>query len=257
MYSDIPFEPCDKPDQFPVALYGTNFRDAQKAWRRVQIRAEKSGSWSEALHEEECVSLYDRTAPILMRRPPLNSQCPYWHVYWIGETLFDRFNDKLQETIDRLTLLGLNYLWFAFGVMSSNWYSGGKMQRSSRFLYEMLCRYVYWIPELRKYGKLCTEDSGSPFAGKPPASEPYRWQRQLVLLAHDTYTDLWDNTGWKRLSRSFYISTTEPRDWEESDIQLMSSPDFEPIDGVEVLVRGGLIEERDGRYQVIHPPPDD
>jgi hypothetical protein len=115
---------------------------------------------------------------------------------------------------------------------------------------------VYWIPELRIYGRLYTDNAGGILPGESlPQLDHFLWQRQLVLLAYSAFPKLREDPAWERLNRSFYIHSTEPRDWEESDIRLMNSPDFEPIDGVEVLVRGGMIRECNGRYEVIHEPP--
>lgn len=239
-----PFQPVSDPFLFPKALFG-RWSEVKRSWMKVQRKAEAAGNWQQAIADCEMISVESDTTPIMMalRRMPGSVSPSLWHPYWIGELLCDRADSDRMPLINRLTLAGFDYCWFTLGVLAGNWYSVPVMRRTRQFYRKMLCRYVYWIPELKVIGQRCAD------CGRPPI-DPYLWQKQMVILAGKGF-DLWSNPHWKRLWGQFRVRSLPPDMLEAEERALMNEPGFESIDGVEVLVRGGIVTEKAGRFELI------
>lgn len=240
LYShDPPFQPVSDPFLFPKALFG-RWSDVKRSWMVVQRKAEEAGNWRDAISGCEMVSVESDATPIMMalRRMPGAFSPSLWHPYWVGELLCDRADADRLSLINRLTLAGFDYCWFALGVL--NYYSVPRMRRQCSFYREMLRRYVYWIPELRLVGGRCT-DCGI---------DRYLWQRQMVILATDAF-ERWLDPQWSRLWSQFQVRSLPPDMLEPDDIAVMNEPGFESIDGVDFLLRAGVLREHSARFELV------
>lgn len=235
------FAPSIDPFLFPKLLHGSR-NAVRRNCINLQRRAEQTGNWAEALAGHELVSVEDDRTPFVMSISRLDGPGDLWHRYWIGEILVERTNDDRLSLINQLTLAGLDYCWFALGVLTSDQYSVPMMCRDCCFFREMLRRYVYWIPELRQLGQRCVRLGDGRI-------DPFIWQSQMVRLAMEAF-DLWDEPEWERLQRSYWLLAL-PDSIEDEDRAYMNDPEFETFDGVELLKRAGIIAEEDARYEVV------
>lgn len=147
---------------FPDSLRGDD-ATVRNVWSKIIRNAWKSGTWSDALSNLDYESAAEEVPNIISTpdrfgRP---SGVGYWRPYWIG-LLFDQvfLNDlgrppEVRERFDSLVLEGLQYFWFALGILETDALFSSVtcgMQSVTRSPEERNCvyleKYLLWLHEL-------------------------------------------------------------------------------------------------------------
>lgn len=142
---------------FPEGLFGTS-KTTRAYWKTVLRAARKAGGWKK-LPSPLQMRRYQPGEYIINRviRFLLEGDRTQWWLNWVGsERTYGTRPSATQILLDRQLLIsGLDYLWYAIGVLGEVWpatyyriQDESDEDRVQSLFYPVAQRLIHWLPEL-------------------------------------------------------------------------------------------------------------